>query len=349
MLDRRICRVCLFIMSFAVASLLGALVVADDSGGVVTKKILSGLNHPTDLAIRPESGTDTYEVYVAEGGAGRVTKFRSDKPEKRADVVAGFSTKSNSGAQSLYFLDHLRLVVAGRDDDGAPFVRLYELPDSESPLTVDQHKDEAKLPESGAEPRLDAHVFRQLARTRANDRVGDYLIAAAAGQGESADLAYVPVRSGALGDVTGASLKNASDNVQVDAITVADNGYITVAVHSGGDTGEPSRLAFFNPLDRRVAMQMPSGLGHIVALAYSPKSGNLYAANAPAGDDAKGGIYRIDSAQTGSMPTCKAVKITDVRNASALVFAADNTLYVATAGSANDSTDGTLIKLTGSL
>src|SRR5690349_10170973 len=120
--DRRIRRVCLFLLLFAFVSLLGSALVADDTGSITTKKILSGLNHPTSIAIRPESGTDTYEVFVAEGGAGRVTKFRSDKPEKRADVVAGFSTKQGSGAQSLYFLDHLRLVVAGGDDDGAPFV-----------------------------------------------------------------------------------------------------------------------------------------------------------------------------------------------------------------------------------
>jgi hypothetical protein len=329
--------------------LFGSVSVADDTGRIAAKKVLSGLNQPTSIAIRPESGTDTYEVFLAEAGAGRITKFRSDKPEKRADVVAGFSTKLAGGLQSLYFLDHLRLVVAGGDEDGAPFVRLYELPDSESPLTVDQHKDEAKLPESAAEPRLDAHVFRQFVRTRANDRVGDYLIAAAAGQGESADLAYVPVRSGALGDVVPASLKNASENFQVDALAAAENGYVTVAVRLAGVAGGPSRLAFFNPLDRHVVMQMPTGLGHITALAYSPKSGNLYAANAPANRDGKGGIYRIDRADSGNTPACKVVKIADVRDATALVFAADNTLYVATSGSAKDSSGGSLVRLTGDL
>ena len=346
---RRIRLDCFHLISFAFASLLASALIADGANSVTTKKVLSGLNHPTSIAIRPESGTDTYEVFLAEGGAGRVTKFRSDKPEKRTDVVAGFSTKPAAGVQSLYFLDHLRLVVAGGDEDSAPFVRLYELPDSESPLTVDQHKDEAKLPESGTEPRLDAPAFRQLVRTRANDRVGDYLIAAAAGAGESADLIYVPVRSGALGDVVPASLKNGSDNFQVDALAVAENGYVAVAIRLAGDSVGPSRLAFFNPLDRRVVMQMPSGLRNVVALAYSPKSGNLYAANAPANDDSKAGIYRIDSATGGSTPACKAVKVADIRHATALTFAADNTLYVATLDSAKDSNSGTLVKLTGDL
>src|SRR5689334_21650276 len=91
------------------ALIFGSVLFAEDAGSVATKKLLSGLNHPTSIAIRPESGTDTYEVFVAEGGAGRITKFRSDKPEKRTDVVAGFATKSAAGVQSLYFLDHLRL------------------------------------------------------------------------------------------------------------------------------------------------------------------------------------------------------------------------------------------------
>src|SRR5215813_13737214 len=117
MSNRRICRRCSLLLACVFVSVLALPLFADDAGSVATKELLSGLNHPASIAIRPESGTDTYEVFIADGGAGRITKFRSDKPEKRADVIAGFSTKSTAGVQSLYFLDHLRLVVAGGDDD----------------------------------------------------------------------------------------------------------------------------------------------------------------------------------------------------------------------------------------
>jgi hypothetical protein len=75
----------------------------------------------------------------------------------------------------------------------------------------------------------------------------------------------------------------------------------------------------------------------------------LYAANAPTTDDAKAGIYRIDGATNGGAPACKAVKVADARNPTALTFAADGALYVATSSSPKDSKGGTLLKLTGGL
>src|SRR3954453_12980564 len=99
-----------------------------DTNAVTVKQVLAGLKNPHGVAIRPEGSGEAYEVFVAESGAGRVVKIRSDKPAKRIDVVSGFSigpanddNLSSPGAHSLHFLDHMRLVVAGGNDDGAPF------------------------------------------------------------------------------------------------------------------------------------------------------------------------------------------------------------------------------------
>jgi hypothetical protein len=319
-----------------------------DANAIAVKKVLSGLKNPHDVAVRPEGTGEAYEVFVAESGAGRVVKVRSDKPDKRIDVVSGFSTKpanddslTSAGVHSLQFLDHMRLVVAGGDEDGAPFVRLYELPEPESPLTADQHKQEAHVPESGKEPNFDAHVFHSIARTQPNDRVGDFLLLAAPTAGESTGLVYVPVRSGTLGDAVPAQLKNANGKLQIGGITVGNSGYVVVATNVPGDSSQPSRLSFFSPLDRRVVMQVQTDLRRIVALAYSPKSGNLYVANSPTSDDGRSGIYRIDRLIKQDVSACTAVKIADVRSATALAFAPDGALYVTTASD--------LQKLTGDL
>src|SRR5215210_2855412 len=95
-----------------------------DTKTVAVEKVLTGLKNPNGVAIRPDGGGEAYEIFVVEHGAGRVVKVVSDKPEKRIDVVSGFPTPpanddnhASAGVQSLYFLDHMRLVVAGRDDD----------------------------------------------------------------------------------------------------------------------------------------------------------------------------------------------------------------------------------------
>jgi hypothetical protein len=348
MYNSRVCNCRIFWIALALACSCGSIAFGADAPAIAVTKVLTGLKNARDVAVRPEGSGEAYEVFVAESGAGRVVKIRSGKPEKRINVVSGFSTKSandesfsSGGVHSLRFLDHMRLVIAGGDDDGAPFVRLYELPEPESPLTADQHKQEAHVPESGKEPNLDAHVFHSIARTQPNDRVGDFLLVAAPIDGGSAGLVYVPVRSGTLGDAVPAQLKDANGKFQIGGITVGNSGYVVVATNALGDSSQPSRLAFFSPLDRRVVMQVPTDLQRIVALAYSPKSGNLFVANFPTTDDGRSGIYRIDRMNQPDASACIAVKIADVRSPTALAFAPDGALYVTTASD--------LQKLTGDL
>src|SRR5712672_4295801 len=102
-------------IALGLACALGTVAIGADTNAVAVKKVLPGLKNPHGVAIRPDGSGDAYEVFVAESGTGRVVKIRSDKPEKRIDVVSGFSIKtanddnpSSPGAPSLLFLDHLR-------------------------------------------------------------------------------------------------------------------------------------------------------------------------------------------------------------------------------------------------
>ncbi len=343
-------------IGLTLAPSFGLTAFGADANSVAVEQVVAALKNPVGVAVRPDGSGEAYEVFVAESGAGRVVKFLSGKPERRIDVVSGFSTKaanndnlSSAGVHSLHFLDHMRLIVAGGDDDGAPFVRLYELPEPESPLAADQHKHEANVPETGKDPNFDVHVFRSIARTQPNDRVGDFLLIAAPANGDSTGLVYVPVRSGTLGDAVPARFKDAVGEFQIGGIAVGKNGYVTVATNTRGDSGQPSRLAFFSPLDRRIVMHMPTELNRIVALAYSPKSGNLFVANSPTTDDDRAGIYRIDNANQPNAPACTAVKIADVHQPTALAFAPDGALYVTASGNSTGKSAGLLLKLTGDL
>jgi WD40 repeat protein len=342
--------------ALGLACSLGSIAFGANQNAVAIENISTDLKIPHGVAIRPEGSGEAYEIFVAESGAGRVVKFQSDKPEKRIDVVAGFSNKpatddspTSPGVHSLYFLDHMRLVVTGGNDDSTPFVRLYELPEPASPLAADQHKQEANVPEIGKDPNFNAHVFRSIARTQANDRVGDILLVAAPVGGDAPGLVYVPVRSGTLGDAVPARIKNAGGGLQIGGIAVGKNGYVIVAISETADSSRPSRLAFFSPLDRRIVMQMPTDLQRIVAIAYNPKSGNLFVANSPTADDGRAGIYRVDSVSKPGAPACTAVKVADVRGATSLAFAPDGALYVTATGDLTSKNAGVLLKLSGNL
>jgi hypothetical protein len=349
------CRI-VWLAYVAVACGFGSTAFGADANTAAVKKVLTGLKNPHDVVVRPDGSGEAYEVFIAETGAGRVVKISSGDAAKRVDVIAGFSTKSTNdenlsspGVHSLEFLDHMRLVATGGDEDGTPFVRLYELSEPASPLTADQHKQEANIPEAGKEPSFNAHAFRGVARTQPNDRVGDFLLVLAPNGDEPTGLAYVPVRSGTLGDLVPAKLKNTGDGFQIGAIAVGSNGYVVVAGNELGDSTQPSRLSFFSPLDRRIILQVPTELKRIVAIAYSPRSGNLFVANSPTTDDGGTGIYRIDRVARPDSTECKAVKIADIRSPTAIAFAPDGALYVTASGDPKDKTSGALLKLTGNL
>src|SRR3954462_15976273 len=132
MIHSQVCGSRAFWTTFGVSWLIGSLAFGADPNAVAIKEVLTDLKNPRGLAIRPDGSGETCEVFVAESGAGRVIKIRSDHPEKRIDVVSGFSTRpanddgvSSPAVQSLFFLVHMRLVAAGRNDDGTPFVKLY--------------------------------------------------------------------------------------------------------------------------------------------------------------------------------------------------------------------------------
>ena len=346
------------IIAIALSYSFPGTIFAADANRVDVKKIVADLKNPRGIAVRPDGAADAFEIFVAESGAGRIIKLSGNKLDARTDVVAGFAIASAAnddlnapGVQSLQFLDHSRLVAIGGNDDGKPFARLYELPDADAPLSADQAKSEIEMATGDKDRPIDAPMFRSIARTQANNRVGDNLIIAASGGRQPRGLLYIPVRGGSLGEATPVHLKGADAEIEAGGIAVGPNGYAVVASNILQDSHGTSRLQFFHPVERRIAMQVSTRLQRIVALAYSPKSGNLYAANYPRSNESGGGIYRIDKSNNLGTTAVKAVAIAEVPRPTALVFAPDGTLYVASAGPAKDerSTAGALYKLTGDL
>jgi hypothetical protein len=323
---------------------------------IAVEKLLTGLQNPTAVAVRPPVAGEPAEVFVAENGAGRVIKLSGDDSKKAIDVIAGFPIPGKTtnairtnGVQSLYFLDQMRLVAVGGNDDDTPFVRLYEVPDSDSPVTADHAKQDIDPPTNDSTPAFDANTFFCIARTQPNDRVGDNLLLATWRGDEPAGLVYVPVRAGTLSETMHARLKGPKQDVDAGPITVSSSGYVVVANREKGDSDAPTYLAFFSPLDRRAVLKVTVNLRNISALAYSPKTGNLYAANYQSSANTPAGVYRIDAANEEDARTCNTVKIAEVSRPTSLSFTADGTLYVTALGEENQSNAGVLLKVTGDL
>jgi hypothetical protein len=97
-------------------------------------------------------------------------------------------------------------------------------------------------------------------------------------------------------------------------------------------------------------MELATELHDILGLAYSPRSGCLYAIDSSWKGAKNGGLFRIDAATERRAVKCSVVKIAAIVRPTALAFGPDGALYITAVGELNDeSTSGVLVKVSGNL
>lgn len=321
---------------------------------VTTTTVLTGLRGPAGVVIRPGGAPGRYEIFVSESGGGRIVKIRSDEPGKSTEVVTGFPMGGRGGHGSpagLRFLSRNRLVVGLEDAPRDACVWLFDLADDEV-RTAEQVEQRVGLDAGDDEAGDDRVSVYALARTVANDSVPDFLVATSYGSDDQPGLWKVPVRANTLGKPT--PFTDTKQPTRPFCVAVSSQGYVVVAHANDGEGSSGSRLWFSNPIDGSKVMELQVDLQHVVGLAYSPQSGNLYAAEfGPPGLDGEhnSGVYRIDNAIQPGEPAGRAVKIADVLRPTSLAFGPDGALYIAAAGRIGTVTGdgGFLVKLTGDL
>lgn len=319
---------------------------------------MEGLQLPCSIAVQSAANSAT-EVYVADRAIGRVAKASSRKANDASDVITGFpkndtaADKPNAaGIQSILFVAPKQMVVVGGNNDGKPFVHLYELPDSGEALQFGKQQQSAQLAAEHGQIDEGIRSFHDLVRTRPNDRVPDALLTAGENEHGPAGIWKIAIRANTIERAVPFDAgSNHKPSTAVSAIAVSASGYVAIAARTTDDAAHRNVLKFLSPADGRILLEVPTDLENIVGLAYSPSSGNLYAANIAADDPSNDGIYLLIDAGTSGQPGCKTTKVANLARPTALAFGPDAALYVTALGPATppSSSSGKLYKLTGDL
>lgn len=317
------------------AAVLMALLAASVEAAEPTV-VLSGLNNPAGVAVRPDTG----EVFVAESGAGQVVMA---KGKEAMPVVTGFpldsygkGPKFKIGPLGLAFVGKNQLVVGdGGSLDGEERVRVFELGSPVKAMSV--YDSSAKLGpiEPGPKTGRGEGNFYAVAATD----MGLYVTAN--GDDTKGWVLKAPIKGGKIGNL--APFIATKEAVKVDAPVgiAARDGKIYVGQMGEVASQPDSLLCIYNEKTGKLESKLElEDVFDVCALAFS-KSGKLYALDFNWPGTEKGALYRVDVKASGAAVS----KLADLDKPTALAFGPDGSLYVTVFGA--DSSSGQLLKFSG--
>ena len=332
-------------LGLALAGLLGTLQAEDAK----VDKVVGGLTNPCGVAVQPKTG----HVFVADSAAGRVIRIVDGKIE---DVITG-SPKDVYGKGPMYdigplglaFIDENTLVVGdGGFKDGEECVRIYSVP-AAGKAALDYEKDaKAKLgplAAQGDEVKPEGNLYGVAVTDSA-------IYVTCNGDDTKGWVARATINGTKYGKLE--RYLATKEAVEVDApvgVTISPRGEIVIGQMGEINKPKDSLLTFYSAKTGKKILNLETGLYDIAGVAYSPKTGLLYAVDFAWMADKDGGLFRLDSEGKEGAQTVKATKIASLDKATALAFAPDGTLYVTLVGPKkegdNASKEGSLVKISG--
>jgi len=307
------------------------------------EEVVSGLSNPCGVAVQP----GTNQVYLTDSANGRVCRVNNGKLE---DVITG-SPKDVYGKGPFYDIGPLGLVFSsdgkslvvgdGGYKDGEECVRVYTVPEAGKPALNYERDASQKLgPMTAMDGVLGEGNLYGLVLT------SSALYVTCNGDHTKGWIAKADLNGNKFGKLE--RWLPTKEAVEVDApvaITVNKQGDLVVGQFGEVNKPQDSLLTFYSAKTGKRLDNHETKLYDITGLAYSPKTGYLYATDFAWMKPDEGGLYRIDASQTG----VKTTKVASLDKPTACTFAADGTLYITVIGpkgeNENASKQGKLLKV----
>jgi len=307
------------------------------------EEVVGGLSNPCGVAVQP----GTNQVFLSDSANGRICRVANGKLQ---DVITG-SPKDVYGKGPFYDIGPLGLVFTsdgksiivgdGGYKDGEECIRVYPVPEAGKPaLNYEKDASQKLGPLAAMDGVLGEGNLYGLALS------SSALYVTCNGDDTKGWVAKADLNGGKFGKLE--RWLPTKEMVEVDApVAIAMSKQGDIVVGQFGEVNKPqdSLLTFYGAKTGKMLMNLETKLYDITGLAYSPKSGNLYATDFAWMKPDEGGLYRLDQNASG----VKAVKIASLDKPTALTFASDGTLYITVIGpkaeGENASKQGKLLKV----
>ena len=331
--------------------LIGSIVTVDSRGDeskIAVHTVIDGLDNPCGVAVQPGTG----HVVVSESGAGRILRVAVDVAKP---MVTGFpkdvygdgtyeeGTRFDIGPLGLAFLDRNTLIVGGGGlPDGQDLVRFYAMPVDGKTILAENMKFKISPIVAG-----EGNFFGLAVGT-------DAVFVACNGDDTKGSIARLGISNGKPDGLSPfISAKLATGVASPTCIAISGEGYLVVGQMGETTVRGDSLLTFYDAKSKAVLSTFAAGLNDVVAIAYSPKRGLLYALDFAWGENSEdGGLYRLDSGIADGKQAVNAVKVLAIQKPTAMAFAPDGVLYVTAMGNPGSDAkkkSGKLLRLTGHL
>lgn len=310
--------------------------------------VLDGLDHPTAVAVQPESGL----VYVVESARGRVIRVVNGQLQ---EVITGLPvaataeegripTQKPLGPLGLAFLGPQTLAVGGGGGkSGEDFLGLFQLKEAaEGPLSADAATSRFQLPADTAMAGEGSFYGVAVSSTaifvtcRGDEAKGWVARAEREAEGQFKSLErWLPT----------------TERTQVPtpmAATFSPQGHLVIGQTGKFDSQRDARLTFYSPHDSRLLLNLPTGLLDLTGLAYGPDQ-LLYATDLAHAEPAAGGLFRLVAKLVNGRQTCEAQRVLPLDKPTALAVGKEADWYITVLGTApaNEPTPaGKLLRVT---
>lgn len=325
---------------------------AEEAAGPEAALLVTNLDNPCGLALHGPSG----DVFIATHvGVYRYSPTETDRSKKIHLHIAEFPTDTYGmgptyeiGPLGLAFWGDDRLVVGGGSrPDGQELVHIFKLEEEKEIPHPPIKEENAEFTLGPIEP------SDQTVKGEGNFysvAVGENAIYFSTnGDDTKGWVARIPIQDGKPGDIELhiATKQKTEVDAPVPVIMSPDKKELVIGQMGEINVPNDSLLTTYDPESGELKKKYSTPLHDIAGLAYSPKTGKLYATDFAWMDPAQGALYRLDV----EGDEVNAEKVMSLDKPTALTFDKDGNLYVTIFGTAteemteNDKSPGQLLRI----